>query len=434
MDDARIGLAQKLLTQLAQGAYTEAVQQFDTTMQGVLPPETLQATWQKLEEQMGGFQNQEAPRTTQVQDHQVVLINCVFARGNLEFMVVFNEANEISGLSFNPLANQAPAEANADLPAYIQPEAFREIEVLVGQGEWSLPGTLTLPLGEGPFPALVLVQGSGPQDRDETLGPNKPLRDLAWGLASRGIAVLRYDKRTLVYKEKVSQQFLETITVQEETIDDTLAALRLLRESPQIDSQRLFVLGHSLGGYLLPRITAADREIAGLIVLAGSTRPLEDIILDQVTYLLAAQEHVAPEQQKSLETLTQQVRRVKAPDLTPDTPASELPLNVPAAYWLDLRTYDPVALARTLPQPMLILQAECDYQVTMEDFRGWQDGLGTRTDVAFKSYPGLYHLFLPTPDGKMATPVVYALSGHVQSDVIDDIAQWIMDITAHADA
>jgi hypothetical protein len=314
------------------------------------------------------------------------------------------------------------------------PEAFREIEVLVGQGEWSLPGTLTLPLGEGPFPALVLVQGSGPQDRDETLGPNKPLRDLAWGLASRGIAVLRYDKRTLVYKEKVSQQFLETITVQEETVDDALAALRLLRESPQIDSQRLFVLGHSLGGYLLPRITAADREIAGLIVLAGNTRPLEDIILDQVTYLLAAQEHVAPEQQKSLETLTQQVRRVKAPDLTPDTPASELPLNVPAAYWLDLRTYDPVTLARALPQPMLILQAECDYQVTMEDIQGWQEGLGTRADVAFKSYPGLYHLFLPTPDGKIATPVVYALPGHVQSDVIDDIAQWILGITAHADA
>ncbi len=237
---------------------------------------------------------------------------------------------------------------------------------------------------------------------------------------------------TLVYKETVSQQSLETMTVQEETIDDALAALRLLRESPQIDSQRLFVLGHSLGGYLLPRIAAADREIAGLIVLAGSTRPLEKIILDQVTYLLAAQEHVAPEQQKSLETLTQQVRRVKAPDLTPGTPASELPLNVPAVYWLDLRTYDPVALARTLPQPMLILQAECDYQVTMEDFQGWQDGLGTRADVAFKSYPELYHLFLPTPDGKMATPVVYALPGHVQSDVIDDIAQWITGITAPA--
>ncbi len=196
MDDVRIELAQKLLVQLAQGAYTEVGQQFDTTMQEFLPPEALQATWQKLEEQMGAFQNQESPRTTQVQDHQVVLINCIFARGNLEFMVVFNEANEISGLSFNPLANQAPAEANADLPAYIQPEAFREIEVLVGQGEWNLPGTLTVPQGAGPFPALVLVHGSGPQDRDETLGPNKPLRDLAWGLASRRIAVLRYDKRT----------------------------------------------------------------------------------------------------------------------------------------------------------------------------------------------------------------------------------------------
>src|SRR5260370_39969035 len=93
MDDVRIELAQKLLVQLAQGAYTEVGQQFDTTMQEFLPPEALQATWQKLEEQMGAFQHQEAPRTTQVQDHQVVLINCSFARGNLAVMGVFNEAN-----------------------------------------------------------------------------------------------------------------------------------------------------------------------------------------------------------------------------------------------------------------------------------------------------------------------------------------------------
>lgn len=418
-------LARTLIAQLARGAYNEVWQHFDVSMRELLPPEKLQATWQQLENQVGRFQRQGEPEIKQVQGYQVAHIPCIFANGSLALLLPFNDAGEVSGLSFNPFASQTPAEENAELPAYVRPETFREIEVLVGPGEWSLPGTLTLPLGEGPFPALVLVHGSGPQDRDETLGPNKPLRDLAWGLASHQIAVLRYEKRTLVYKEKISQHFLHTFTVQEETIDDALAALHLLRESPQIDKQHLFLLGHSLGGYLLPRIAAADRKIAGLIMLAASSRPLEDVILQQVSYLLSTQESVAPAQQQYLATLERQVAHVKAPDLTPETPTNELPLAVAAAYWLDLRTYDPVSLARELPQSMLILQAECDYQVTMEDFQRWKDGLGKRRDVEFKSYPGLYHLFAPTLDGKMATPAAYALPAHVQGAVIDDIAHWI---------
>jgi dienelactone hydrolase len=434
MDDIRIELARKLLMQVAQGAYSEATLVFDETMKAFLSPEKLQETWQQLEIQMGSFQGQQETRTAQVQNHQVVFLNCLFANGNLEFLVAFNEANQVSGLSFNPLAGKAPAEADDELPPYIQPEAFSEIEIMVGHGEWSLPGTLTLPRGAGPFPAVVLVHGSGPQDRDETLGPNRPFRDLAWGLASHQIAVLRYEKRTLAYKEKVSQQFLEATTVQEETIDDALAAVRQLRESPQIHSKQIFVLGHSLGGYLLPRIAAADAAIAGLILLAASSRPLEDVILDQISYLLSTQGNTTPEQQQYLNTLAQQVARVKAPDLQPTTPASELPLNVPAPYWLDLRAYQPIELARQLSQPMLILQAECDYQVTMEDFQGWKEGLAARTDVLFKSYPGLYHLFMPTPDGEMATPVVYALPGHVQAAVIDDIIHWIEEIAAQRSA
>src|SRR5215471_14652653 len=154
----------------------------------------------------------------------------------------------------------------------------------LSNGEWILPGTLSVPKGEGPFAAVVLVHGSGPNDRDETIGPNKPFRDLAWGLASQGIVVLRYDKRTKVYPEKM-RELVSTLTVKEEVIDDALNAVSLLRGIPGVNPQRIVVLGHSLGGYLLPRIGAADRGIAGLIMLAGMCRPFEDAILDQFSYI-----------------------------------------------------------------------------------------------------------------------------------------------------
>lgn len=430
MDEKSIELASQLITHLTRDEFVQATEHFDATVKALLPAERLQTTWQKLESQMGPFQRREEARTALVQGHLATFVPCVFERGRLELIIAVNEAGQISGLTLNPLARQPEQAAPQDLPAYIRQDAFREVEVLVGQGEWSLPGTLTLPQGEGPFPAVVLVHGSGPQDRDETIGPNKPFRDLAWGLASRQIAVLRYEKRTHAYKEKLTQESLHSLTVREETIDDALAAVRLLRESPLVDARSLFMLGHSLGGYLLPRIATQETDLAGLIVLAGSTRPLEDIILDQVGYIFSTQGEILPEQQRQLEELKQRVARVKAPDLALDTPTSELPLGVEPVYWLDLRDYHPAELARHLLQPMLILQAECDYQVTMQDFQGWKEGLKARRDVTFKSYPGLYHSFLRTPDGKMATPTIYAIPGHIDAEVIADIARWIEETAA----
>ncbi|MDT7603648.1 MAG: uncharacterized protein QOF61_1645, partial [Acidobacteriota bacterium] len=255
-------------------------------------------------------------------------------------------------------------------PAYAAPASFTEKDVTVGAGtEWALPGTLTMPTGKGSFPAVVLVHGSGPNDRDETLLANKPFRDLAWGLASQGIAVLRYDKRTRIYGAKVAA--LGNFTVKEESVDDAVAAVALLRQTPGVDAKRIFVLGHSLGAMLVPRIGAADPRIRGLVVMAGPTTLLEDAFVRQYEYLLALDGSLSDDDRKVIDAIKQQTARVK--QLTPsDINSKELLHGAPVSYWLDLRAYDPVATARRLRQPILVIQGERDYNVTMADFRGWQ--------------------------------------------------------------
>ena len=159
--------------------------------------------------------------------------------------------------------------------------------------------------------------------------------------------------------------------------------------------------------------------------MAGLARPLEETILRQIAYVLPLGGAGGEAVEQQLAALRAQVARVQSADLTAATPAADLPLGVPAAYWLDLRGYDPVAVARRLAQPLLILQGESDYQVTMEDFARWRAGLAGRAGVDFKSYPGLYHLFMPVAGGALATPEAYGVADHVAAQVVDDIAGWI---------
>jgi len=307
-------------------------------------------------------------------------------------------------------------------PAYADPAKFDEEEVTVGKGLLSLPGTLSVPKGDGPFQALVLVHGSGPNDRDETIGPNKPFRDLAHGLASRGVAVLRYEKRTKQHQIMMAL-VSSSITVKEETIDDAVAAVETLTGHKRVDAQRVFVLGHSLGGMLVPRIGKAKDAIAGFIIVAGSTRPLEDSVLEQTRYIVSLAGKLTAEEQEKVRELERQVARVKSPDLSPATPKSELPFGAPPGYWLDLRGYEPAKEAKDLRRPMLILQGERDYQTTMEDFANWRKALASRKDVKLASYPRLNHLLMEG-EGK-SRPEEYARPGNVAAIVVEDIASWI---------
>jgi dienelactone hydrolase len=411
-------LAKDLVSALANGDFNRAEENFDGTMKNALPAEKLQQAWNSLITQFGPFVEQSGTRRAKALQYDVIFVTCKFEKGVLDAKVVFNDKQQVAGLFFVP--PRAPvSEKPADL---VSSDTLTEKAVLVGTGQFALPGTLTLPKGQGSWPAVVLVHGSGPQDRDETIGPSKPFRDLAHGLASRGIAVLRYEKRTKAFPAQMTA-IANTLTVKEEVIDDALAAAALLRENSRIDPNKVFVLGHSLGGYIVPRIGKLDSKIAGFIIMAGTARPLEDVVLEQLTYVFSLDGVITDAEKASLEQLKSQIAKVKDLKLSPETAAADSLLGAPAAYWLDLRGYQPAETAKELTQPMLILQGGRDYQVTNADFQLWKNALSSRKNVEFKFYEVLNHLFIEG-QGK-STPAEYEQAGHVAEIVVEDIANWI---------
>jgi len=411
-----IARAKEFVDLMVKEEFSRAVENFDSVMSKAMPEEKLKEVWQTVIKQAGPFKKQTGTRTEAVPKFDIVYVTCQFEKTDLDIKVVFNREKQITGLWF------APAQKEYTTPEYSELNAFKEKEVVVGSGEWALPGTLTLPEGKGPFPAIVLVHGSGPNDRDESIGPNKPFRDLAWGLASQNIAVLRYEKRTRVHSQKL-KNFEGKFTVKEETIDDALAAVHLLREVEEIDERKICVLGHSLGGMLAPRIGLLDTEIAGFIILAGTTRPVEEVMLEQVKYIISVDGKITENEKARLNEIEKAVEKVKNLKESASHSGQENLLGASPEYWLDLRSYNPAQTAKKVRQPMLILQGGRDYQVTEDDFDGWKNALSSRSDVEFKFYPKLNHLFIEG-EGK-STPAEYSQAGHVAKYVIDDITAWI---------
>jgi dienelactone hydrolase len=411
--------ARAILTAMVAGDFAEVEKQFTDRMKAALPPGALALMWAKLLNQAGAYKSCGTdPRVRRIDDKQMVITPCEFERTTIDIQFAFDGAGRISGLVFRPGVGTAPAYT---LPSYANPSSFVAREMTLGSSEWFLPATLTVPAGSGPWPAVVLVHGSGPHDRDETVGANRPFKDLASGLASRGIAVLRYDKRTMVHGAKVAA--LKDFTVRQEVIEDALEAVKALRAQSGIDPKRVFVLGHSLGGMLIPRIGIADPTITGLIVLAGAARPLEEAIVAQTRYLTMADGTISTEEQQAIDQATASANTVRA--LKPEEAnTGRMISNAPASYWLDLRGYDPPSEAKRLKAPMLILQGERDYQVTVEEFSRWKAALGSRRDVTLRSYPALNHLFIAGTGPSL--PAEYQVPGHVAEEVIRDIATWIV--------
>jgi dienelactone hydrolase len=356
------------------------------------------------------------PVTAKDGDNTLVSFPVHFVVNRVYIQFTLDPSLQVAGLFLRPL--EAPLPKVWQQPAYSKPDTFAQREVTIGSDEWKLGGTFTVPAGKGPFPGVVLVHGPGPNDRDEEVYSNRVFRDLAEGLASRGIAVLRYDKRSLTYGNKMGDM---AFTIEQDTVADAVLAIGVMRSQPEVAANRIFLLGHSLGGYAAPRIAARDGKLAGVIFFAANARPIEDVALAQNEYIASMNGNPAPQVQQRLDAFKAEVARVK--DLQPGVAPPQILMGLPGVYLLDLKGYDPVAQAKQLKIPLLFLQGGRDFQVTSKDLGMWKAGLADRGNAAFKEYPALNHLFM-SGEGKPA-PSDYLKQGNVDPAVIVDIATWI---------
>ncbi|MHB8486713.1 MAG: alpha/beta hydrolase [Candidatus Acidiferrales bacterium] len=417
-------LGREAVMELATKQFDKVFAQFDQKMAAALPSEKLAELWTQILGQAGAFQRIETTTVGTRESYQIVTVTCAFEKTELNINWSFDSEGHIAGLHFAPASG--PAATEWTTPEYADANKFHEEQVTVTDGHWQLPGMLTLPNGNGPFVAVVLVPGSGPEDEDETIGPNKPFKDLAWGLASRGIAVLRYTKRTKQYGA-ASADDPKSLTVKDEYIDDARAAVALLAARHDIDAKHIFVAGHSEGGYVAPRIASEDSQIAGIVILEGNTRPIEKAVIEQLHYQANLGGPNAAQIEKLIPQAEEEARTIESQDLKPGMDVKLLSATVPASYFLDLRGYDPAAVAAKLGIPIFIVQGGRDYQVTTTDFAGWQKAFAGHTNAKLKVYPALNHLLIAGTGP--SSPEEYMKPGHVSGEVVDDLIAWIHEQT-----
>ena len=406
-----------------QGLFSEITGLFAPSLQSMVPPEALRAAWESDIAKGRAVAELGTPASEQAGPGAVMVrIPLSFTDGTAVTLAV-GVAGErwITGVQVLPAGAAAPVAA-WEAPSYADPATFTEHDVCLGEEPLAVPGTLSLPRASQPVPAVVLLSGSGPHDQDETIGRNKPFKDLAWGLATAGIAVLRFEKVTHAHPAAVAASADFTLT--DEYVPHATAAIGLLREHAAVDPARVYVAGHSLGGTIAPRVAAAEPSVAGLVILAGGAQPMHHAALRQVRYLAGLDAGREASMRPMIDALTRQAAAVDDPGLSAATPRSDLPFGVPAPYWLDVRGYDPAAAAAALGKPMLILQGGRDYQATVaDDLSRWRAALGSAPGVTIRVYDADNHLFF-TGSGP-STPAEYEPVQHMDPAVVADIAAWL---------
>ncbi|MGV3710101.1 MAG: alpha/beta hydrolase family protein [Gemmatimonas sp.] len=318
------------------------------------------------------------------------------------------------------------ANATAAL-AQSPPTGVVERDTMV-PGPVPLPATISLPVGKGPFPGVVLVHnGTADGDRDETIGEIRVFRDIAWGLAQRGIVVLRYDKRS---RTEPSWFARSGFTVFDETVQDAVAAARLLRSQVELNPKRIFVAGHGLGGIVAPRIAQTEGELAGIIIMAGGTQvKLADQMEQQLNFKVTAAGEDSFKVRYQLQPIRPILERIRA--LTPADSFDIQPMRgfggTSPKYWLDMNSPDPATVLRAIKVPVLALQGLKDFEMPPANFDAWVTAVGSRKNLTVKRYPTLTHTF--TPSQGVPGPKDYARPLPVDSAFIADLATWVLRTT-----
>ena len=306
-------------------------------------------------------------------------------------------------------------------PEYADRDSFAEQAVsLETPLDCELGATVSLPETDEQVPGVVIVHGNGPADRDNTIGPNRTYKELAWGLASQGIAVLRYDKRTYA-----CQPDLADATIDDIVTEDALTAISELRSFEQVADDRLFVAGHSFGGGLAPRIARMDGNLAGTVMLApGPAGPFSDLIERQARHIFDLQPINSSVREEFLQGVEREADKIRNLDIGDD----DIVRFGGREFYESLQNYDQTGTAGALEIPQLLIQGGQDFQLTVEDdLPIWRDALEGKENVEITVYDDLNHLFQESQGQR--TQAEYALDNEVDRRVIDRIARFVGNVT-----
>ncbi len=425
-EDAHKAFAVQYATDLMGGQKNEELYaMFTDAVKAQLPRETFDGVWGQIASMFGDFQGFGSFSVREAQGYETCFLTLDMSKQDLLMQLTLDPSGKVAGFFITqaPVQQDAAAE-QAELPAGIVEE-----DISVGEGEWALGGTLTLPETGSNFPAVVLVQGSGASDRNEAVGGTKFFRDIAWAFAQKGIAVLRYDKRTFAHSDLFTKEVQLSFTVKEETVDDAVLAGKLLKADARINGSKIFLLGHSMGAMLGSRIAAQGEGLfAGMILVSGTPLLLTDIIIAQNEDVLSKLTVEQQAQQQPL--LDAEIEKVNALyQMTPEEAKQETVFGLPGYYFYEMKQYDAPALLLDLKLPTLILQGGEDFQVSVENgLDAWEKALGAPDFVTYKLYPELNHLMMKyTGDPALQyTLQEYNTPANMDGTVASDMINWIL--------
>lgn len=400
---------------LGQKAYDDLMTNFSYTeeMETMVRNGSLKKSYESLMGMLKELKEIKTPFLIEQYGYKTVCVPCQFEAQNINLQISFQDG-KIAGVL---TAIYQELDEDSEEKEYIE----KQIPISIGEG-MELPGTLIIPDGEGPFPIVVFVHGSGPSDRDETMNGNKPFRDLAEGLAEKGIASYRYDKRTYVYQKETAMD--KDLTVKEETVDDAVSAVKMIKKIENINSEEVFVAGHSLGGYVIPMIDEEleENEAAGYILLAAPVQGLADLMKEQYEFLFSLEASPSDAVKNQKKMIDAELEKL---DHLAEYNDHEMIMGAYVPYWKNMAQYNVKETAEKIEEPCLILQGEEDYQVTMKEFESWKEIFSEKENAQFVSFSGLTHLFM---EGKKENgPQDYQKIQHVSSLVIDEIAEFVRE-------
>jgi uncharacterized protein len=411
--------SERLLQDLQAGKWAQASYLLSADLRQKIDSAQLEVIWQGLQVAQGELQKVGELVYRERNQQQFYYRQLDFIKSSVRLELQFNARWEITALRLQPLSDEQLYLP----PAYDHPEKYQEYSMRIKHDSIVLPAILTLPKGCQACPVLLLLHDMGPQDKDHSIGPTKMFRDLAVGLAAEGVASLRYDKRTFRYGPELMAD-LRVLQLENEVLEDALAALQLLRTVSEIDTQRIHLLGLGFGGMLAGTVASrSPLPIQSILAVGSSPRPLPDQLLDQYIQLLSAEMPFA-DMQAAVQQLERQTQLAKSMKLSSEMPADSLPLQLPAPYWLHLQKFDAVAGYWQTNARVWFLRGANDYQSQSIDLQQWEMRLLGRNKVTFSALPQLNHLLMPAA-ATVSPSKAYQKQNNVDAAAIKAISDWL---------